>query len=182
MSGESRRNKIMQVISSASEPVSGLSLAETFDVSRQVIVQDIAILRANGHSIISTHKGYMIGVDNSYARVCKTYHTDDGVEKELSIVVDLGGQVKDVFVYHKAYGVLRADINIKSRRDIKKYMEDIASGNSSYLNNITSGYHYHTIVAESEEILELIKEELEKEGFLAKLRDYEPVNFWEDNI
>lgn len=180
MSGENRRNKIIQIISSADNPVSGHKLSDALGVSRQVIVQDIAILRANGHSIISTHTGYMIGVENNYAKVFKTCHTDDGVEKELSIIVDLGGHVKDVFVYHKAYGVLRADINIKSRRDIKRYMQDIETGNSNYLNNITSGYHYHTIIAESEEILELIKQELEKEGFLAKLRDYEPVDFWDN--
>ena len=179
MKGEERRNKIIQIISTSNTPISGLLLSGMLNVSRQVIVQDIAILRANGYSIISTNKGYIIGVDNNFAKVYKVRHNDGEVEKELSLIVDLGGQIKDVFIYHKAYGVLRADMNIKSRRDIKQYMETIASGNSSYLNNITSGYHYHTIIAESEEILDLIKQELEEEGFLAKLRDYEPVNFWE---
>lgn len=180
MKGEERRNKIIQIISTSDTPISGHELSKMLDVSRQVIVQDIAILRANGYSIISTNKGYIIGVgNNNYARVYKVRHTDDEVEKELSLIVDLGGQVKDVFIYHKAYGVVRADMNIKSRRDIKQYMDVIESGNSSYLSNITSGYHYHTIVAESEEILDLIKQELDEQGFLARLRDYEPVNFWE---
>ena len=94
--------------------------------------------------------------------------------------MDMGGYVKDVFVYHKVYGVLRADMNIKSRMDIRKYMEDIRSGKSSLLKNVTSGFHYHTIVADSEELLDMIQEELSKRGFLAKLQDYEPVNFWKD--
>ena len=106
------------------------------------------------------------------------YHADEDVEKELTTIVDLGGTIVDVFVYHKVYGVLRADMNIKSRMDIRRYMEEIATGKSSLLKNVTSGYHYHTIRAESKEILDIIQEELQKAGFLAKLQDYEPVDFW----
>ena len=105
-------------------------------------------------------------------------HSDDEVEEELSTIVDAGGHVRDVFVYHKVYGVLRADMNIKSRRDIKNYLDEINSGKSSLLKNVTSGYHYHTILADSEEILDAIQEELQQKGFLAKLQDYEPVDFW----
>ena len=108
----------------------------------------------------------------------QVYHTDDQVEEELSTIVDAGGQIRDVFVYHKVYGVLKADMGIKSRRDIRAYMEEISTGKSSLLKNVTSGYHYHTIDAESEEILDAIQEELQQKGFLAKLQDYEPVDFW----
>ena len=105
-------------------------------------------------------------------------HSDDEVEEELSTIVDAGGHVRDVFVYHKVYGVLRADMNIKSRRDIKNYLDEISSGKSSLLKNVTSGYHYHTILAYSEDILDAIQDELQQKGFLAKLQDYEPVDFW----
>ena len=105
-------------------------------------------------------------------------HSDDEVEEELSTIVDAGGHVRDVFVYHKVYGVLRADMNIKSRRDIKNYLDEINSGKSSLLKNVTSGYHYHTILADSEDILDAIQDELQQKGFLAKLQDYEPVDFW----
>ena len=97
---------------------------------------------------------------------------------QLSAIVDAGGQIRDVFVYHKVYGILKADMGIKSRRDIRAYMEEISTGKSSLLKNVTSGYHYHTIDAESEEILDTIQEELRQRGFLAKLQDYEPVDFW----
>ena len=75
--------------------------------------------------------------------------------------MDLGGTVEDVFVYHKVYGVLRAEMNIKSRMDIRNYMEEIRSGKSSLLKNVTSGYHYHTVRAERVEILDMIQEELQ---------------------
>lgn len=34
---------------------------------------------------------------------------------ELNLIVDCGGKVEDVFVYHKLYGVIRVEMNIKSR-------------------------------------------------------------------
>ena len=71
-------------------------------------------------------------------------------------------------------------MNIKSRRDIKAYMDDISSGKSTLLKNLTSGYHYHTIAAESREVLDIIQQELTDKGFLAKLQDYEPVDFWSE--
>lgn len=123
----------------------------------------------------------MIQEDEETTRVFKVQHEDDEVEKELTTIVDLGGTVEDVFVYHKVYGVLRAEMNIKSRMDIRNYMEEIRSGKSSLLKNVTSGYHYHTVRAERVEILDMIQEELQKKGLLAKLQDYEPVDFWGQN-
>ena len=181
MSGEERRGKIIQALKNSDKAVSATTLAKEFDVSRQVIVQDVALLRANGKNIFSTNRGYLIQEDEATTRVFKVQHEDDEVEKELTTIVDLGGTVEDVFVYHKVYGVLRAEMNIKSRMDIRNYMEEIRSGKSSLLKNVTSGYHYHTVRAERVEILDMIQEELQKKGLLAKLQDYEPVDFWGQN-
>lgn len=181
MSGEERRGKIIQALKNSDKAVSATTLAKEFDVSRQVIVQDVALLRANGKNIFSTNRGYLIQEDEETTRVFKVQHEDDEVEKELTTIVDLGGTVEDVFVYHKVYGVLRAEMNIKSRMDIRNYMEEIRSGKSSLLKNVTSGYHYHTVRAERVEILDMIQEELRKKGLLAKLQDYEPVDFWGQN-
>ena len=178
MKGEERRTKLLDILSSSNNPVSGGTLAKELNVSRQIIVQDISLLRANGATIFSTNKGYLLQEEKKYSRVFKVYHSDDQVEEELSTIVDAGGQIRDVFVYHKVYGVLKADMGIKSRRDIRSYMEEISSGKSSLLKNVTSGYHYHTIDAECEEILDAIQAELQQKGFLAKLQDYEPVDFW----
>ena len=156
MKGEERRKQLLNILSSSNNPISGGTLSKELNVSRQIIVQDISLLRANGATIFSTNKGYLLQEDRKYSRVFKVYHTDDQVEEELSTIVDAGGQIRDVFVYHKVYGVLKADMGIKSRRDIRAYMEEISTGKSSLLKNVTSGYHYHTIDAESEEILDAI--------------------------
>lgn len=178
MSGNERREKIMSILRNSAAPVSGTELSKELNVSRQVIVQDIALLRANGTDILSTHTGYIVQEKHQVKHVVKVIHTDEEVEEELDIIVDLGGLIEDVFVYHKAYGVVKAPMNIRSRKDVKEFTEKIASGKSSLLMHTTSGYHYHTIVADSEESFSQIFDALQKRGFLAPLQDYEPINFW----
>lgn len=180
MSGENRREKIIQILQASQEPVSGVDLSKRLQVSRQVIVQDMALLRAKGYQIVSTNRGYVLSGPQECTRVFKVIHTDQEVEEELQSIIDLGGWVKDVFVYHKVYGVVKAEMNLHSRRDIAAYMEELNSGKSSLLKNVTSGYHYHTVVARDEKTLDLIQEALADKGFLAKLQEYEPVNFWEE--
>lgn len=180
MSGQERRQQIVNIIKNSDKPVAGTELAKQLGVSRQVIVQDMALIRANGIEVMSTNRGYIIQETKEASRVFKVIHTDEQVEEELNIFVDLGGKVEDVFVYHKVYGVIKANMNIKSRRDVKAYMEGISSGKSTNLMNLTSNYHYHTITAEDEHTLDLIQEELNQKGFLAKLQDYEPVDFWKE--
>lgn len=178
LSGQERREQILKILKNSGQPVAGTDLARKLEVSRQIIVQDMALIRANGVDVISTHRGYVIQESNQASRVFKVIHTDEQVEEELNLFVDLGAKVENVFVYHKVYGVIKADMNIKSRRDVRKYMEGITSGKSTNLMNLTSNYHYHTIVAEDEQTLDMIQEELQQKGFLAKLQDYEPVDFW----
>ena len=178
MSGQKRREEILKILRDSTEPVAGAELAKMLDVSRQVIVQDMALIRANGTIVMSTNRGYVVQEDKEARRVFKVIHTDDQVEEELNLYVDHGAKVEDVFVFHKAYGVIKATMNIKSRRDVKKYMNDISSGKSTNLMKLTSNYHYHTIMAEDEQTLDIIQEELARKGFLAKLQDYEPVDFW----
>ena len=179
MNSAQRREKILEILKSSDGAVSGKELAAILNVSRQVIVQDIALLRANGENIFSTNLGYVCPVQSQASRVFKTCHSDEQVTDELRLIVDCGGTVKDVFVYHKVYGILKADMNIRSRVDIERFLEELRSGRSSLLKNITSDYHYHTVTAESEDVLDIIQERLEKNGFLAQLKDYEPVNFWQ---
>ena len=178
--GQERREEILKILKSSTEPVAGTELAKQLDVSRQVIVQDMALIRANGVNVIATNRGYVIQEVNNVSRVFKVIHSDEQVEEELNLFVDLGGKVEDVFVYHKVYGVIKAEMNIKSRRDVRKYMEGITSGKSTNLMNLTSNYHYHTISAEDKETLDMIQEELVQKGFWAKLQDYEPVDFWKE--
>ncbi len=180
MNGEERRTKIIELLKASKTPLSGTSLAKQVGVSRQVIVQDMALLRAGSHTIVSTNQGYVLADDSTVSRVFKVIHSDEQVEEELSLIVDCGGRVEDVFVSHKIYDIVKAPMNIRSRLDIRRFMDNLNSGKSSLLKNVTGGYHYHTVSAESEEILDYILQELNKKGFLAPLQDYEPVNFWKE--
>lgn len=177
MNGNERRKEILKLLTESQEPISGISLARQLSVSRQIIVQDIALLRAAGNDIMSMNQGYLIQSKPKLSRVFKVIHTEQDVEDELNTVVDFGGIVKDVFVYHKAYGVLRADMNIRSRLDIDNFVKKIKSGKSNLLMNVTSGYHYHTVLADSEQLLDIIQDRLREKGYLARLQDYEPVEF-----
>ena len=182
MKGKERREKILALLSKSSTAISGKELGNLLGVSRQVIVQDIALLRAEKYDIVSTNNGYILLNEKNVSRVFKVIHSDDQVEDELQLIVDYGGVVEDVFVYHKIYGTVRAEMNIHSRNDIANFLSDIKSGKSSLLKNVTSGYHYHTVSAPTEAILNLIQEKLNERGYLAKLQDYEPIDFWkEDN-
>lgn len=174
MTGEERRKKIIETLRDAKVPVSGGRLAKANGVSRQVIVQDIALIRAQGVEIASTYRGYTISGQEKIRKVFKVIHSDIDTEKELTLIVDLGGQIEDVFVYHKVYGVIRGSLNLRSRRDIELYMEQIRSGKSTLLMTTTSGYHYHTVTADTEETMMLIEEKLKASDFLAPLQDYEP--------
>lgn len=183
MNGEERRSRIVRILSTSEKPVSGTDLAKSLAVSRQVIVQDMAIIRANGLDVIATNRGYILHSVSEFQRVYKVWHDDSQMEQELLDIVDVGGKVKDVFVYHKVYGIIRAELNLASRRDVENYMNQIRAGLSAPLKNVTAGYHYHTIQAENEAILDLVWDKLQEDGFLAKLQDYEPVDFWgEKNI
>lgn len=172
MTGKERRNKILDEIKNSSAPVSGSKLASDFGISRQVVVQDIALLRTAGHDIISTNRGYILSASPSHTactRVFKVLHTDDQIEDELCSIVDLGGTVLDVFVSHKTYGLIKAELNIRSRLNVREFLAEISSGKSRPLKNITESYHYHTVSAENHEILDMIHDALLERGFLAEI-------------
>lgn len=164
--GQERREYIINKIKNSDKPVSGKLLAQECDVSRQVIVQDIALIRAAGYDLLSTNRGYILNQPQHVSRVFKVYHTDEQMEEELYAIVDLGGNVVNVMVNHRVYGQMEAKMGIDSRRKAKGFLEDINKGKSSPLNHITSGYHYHKIEADSEETLDLIESILKTKGFL----------------
>lgn len=166
MNAVERREEIVKMIAGG-EPVSGGALSKKLDVSRQVIVQDIALLKASGYEILSTNKGYIIHDSALCTRVFKVHHTNEQTEDELNTIVDIGGTVIDVFVWHRVYGKIEAKLNISSRRNVRQCVEGLKSGKSTALMNITSGYHYHTVKADSEEVLDLIEKALAEKDYLA---------------
>ena len=168
MTGAERRDAVLARIKNSTAPVPGKLLASEHEVSRQVIVQDIALIRAAGYDIMATNRGYIINEPVTVSRVFKVKHTDAQVEEELNSIVDLGGCVRNVMVNHRVYGHMEAELNITSRRKTADFIRDLRSGKSSPLKNITSGYHYHTVEADSEETLDLIGEMLKEKGFLVE--------------
>ena len=168
MKADQRRKEIASYMMSAQNAVPGGKLSEKFGVSRQIIVQDISALKEAGYEILSTHSGYVMQTTPHYERVFKLFHTKDQTEDELNTIIDFGGIVADVFVWHKVYGKMTAPLNISSRLHISQFLEGVRTGKSSELMNITGGYHYHTVRADSEDVLDRIQSALEKRGYIAQ--------------
>lgn len=162
---KTRRDDLLKFLCDNQKPISGEKLAEKFDVTRQVIVQDIAILRASGKDIVSTNRGYYINEERTQ-KVFKVKHSDKDINKELNAIVDLGGRVKDVIVHHKVYGEIKKDLNCSSRRDVKIFLEKMKEEKSKPLDVLTGGVHFHTVLADNEEVIEEIELVLKELGFL----------------
>ena len=166
MKFKERRRQIAKLLSAASRPYTGIELSEMFGVSRQMIVGDISHLKSDGFEILSTHNGYLMQKSAFAERVFKVKHTGKETEDELLGIVDLGGMVADVFVLHRAYGKMQAELNIYSREHVRDFVEAIRSGKSKELMNITGGYHYHTVHADNKETLNRIEAFLAERNYL----------------
>lgn len=173
MTANERRDQMIALMRKANAPLSGKKLGDMVGVSRQVIVQDIAILRSEGFPVLATARGYILNEPKQVTRVVKVRHTNEQTEDELNLIVDLGGTVVDVMVNHRIYGKLTAPLGIKSRRDVQSFMNGIRTGKSVPLMNVTSGYHFHCIAAEEESILDEIEAALCSKGFTAEVLPYE---------
>ena len=167
MRSEERRKELAAILSASATPVSGTELSKKLGVSRQIIVSDISKLRTLGFEILSTHTGYLITTSPEKERVYKVKHTSRQTEEELLGIIELGGTVVDVFVWHKVYGKISAPLNIFSKQGILAFTDNIKSGKSTELMHITSGYHYHTVRAETEEQLDQLGPFLKEKGYIA---------------
>jgi hypothetical protein len=169
MLADERRQEILRIIRESDQPVTGAYLSGLLGVSRQVIVQDIAILRASGQEIIATPQGYIIpkGLHpKRFRRVIACKHSDEGIEEELMTVVDLGGTVLDVSVEHRVYGEFKARLMIKSPSDVRAFMETMEREKAEPLCSLTEGVHLHTIEADDPVVLDRIEEALKVKGYL----------------
>ncbi len=173
MNGVERRKKILDLLHHSAQPLSGGALGKATGVSRQVVVQDIALLRTEGHNILATPRGYVLADHSGPTRTFKVLHTNEQTEDELNTIVDLGGCIIDVTINHRVYGKMTAPLGIKNRRGVQAFMQNIHTGKSTPLMNITSGYHFHTVSADHEEILDEIEAALEEKHYLAPRLPYE---------
>lgn len=168
---DKRRQQLLDRIRRSSAPITGSDLADKFNVSRQVIVQDIALIRASGIPIIATSSGYMLQKKMDSNRVVKTFvstHNDfDQMEEELLIIVDFGGKIIDVIVEHPVYGEIVGALYIETREDVLAFIKKVKETGAKPLSILTSGDHIHTIEVPSERVFSLLMQELKDKGFVS---------------
>jgi transcriptional regulator of NAD metabolism len=171
MTSEQRRDSIISAIERSSLPLTGAYLAKLYNVSRQIIVQDIAILRAAGYDIIATPQGYIMPRSNQpqrISRVMAVKHRHSEIEDELNTIVDLGGRILDVIIEHPIYGEFKGRLLMSSRSDVRAYLEIMEKEEAEPLSALTEGVHLHTIEAESVPVLDRIEKALREKGYLLK--------------
>lgn len=169
MNSKERREVIIVKLKQENKPIKGTELAKIFDVSRQVIVQDIALLRAQGIDVIATPQGYVM-IKNDNRRLTKTIvskHTSyEDMKEELQIMIDYGARVLDVIVEHPIYGEIKGILDIGYKRELEEFIEKIKKEKAEPLSSLTEGIHIHTLDVPDEKSFEKMKEALLAKGYL----------------
>jgi len=170
MDADSRRKQIVDTINHEESPISATSLSKKLNVSRQVIVGDVALLRAQGHEIIATARGYTmiqkLKEGNQYLGKIACQHTSENSQTELYTIVDSGAVVVNVIIEHELYGEITGNLNLKSRKDIDTFMARVKSSEAKLLSELTQGVHLHTIACRDKNHFEHVVRALEADGIL----------------
>lgn len=166
MNAVNRRENIIHTLRQAADPVSAASLASALGVSRQIIVGDIALLRASGEKITSTPRGYVLSEGGTSVYTLACVHGVEDTEKELNIMVDNGCKVLTVSVEHPVYGLLTGELQLANRYDVRQFVEKLQSGEVRPLSALTGGVHLHTLSCPDNECFERTRSQLEREGLL----------------
>jgi transcriptional regulator of NAD metabolism len=170
MEARERRSAILQLLRNRTAPMTGGELAARMGVSRQVIVQDIALLRTGGNSIFATPEGYVLPAATPKAaarRVIAARHvTNEGMRDELETIVDLGGTMVDVSIEHAVYGEITAPLMLRTRMGVDVFMAHFEQGDTAPISLLTGGVHLHTVEAPSENVMEEIVSALRRKGYL----------------
>lgn len=170
MTGDERRVSILKKLEETDTPLSGSALAKAFGVSRQIIVQDIALIRAENYGIVSTNKGYLLrskkAENTQPKRVFFVRHITEQVLDEFLTIIELGGKILDVAVEHELYGQICVDLLIETESDAVDFHEKLMNCRDNPLKVLTDDCHYHTVSAPSERLLDLIEADLLHKGYL----------------
>lgn len=164
---QQRRSELAQRLKRADTPISATALAQELSVSRQIIVGDVALLRAGGMKIIATPRGYLLPrADSNLLRTFACRHRSDQMEEELNAIVDQGCTVLDVIVDHPVYGQLTAPLHISSRYDVAQFMERCRQSEAVPLSRLTEGIHLHTVSCPDQQAADRVRKVLEHIGVL----------------
>lgn len=168
MNAAARREKILQELARAKAPVSASALAASLGVSRQIVVGDVALLRAGGAQIDATPRGYRLHTaESGYTGILACAHsTAEQMRQELYTIVDNGGTAVDVIVENALYGEIRGNLNISSRYEADAFMREAAAAPESLLSRMTGGVHLHTLRCPDEQAFKRIAAQLEQQGIL----------------
>lgn len=169
MNAEQRRSQILTCLEQAQRAVSATALAKQFSVSRQIIVGDVALLRAAGSEIVATPKGYVLQSmheKDGITHMIACFHDGADMEKELNICVDHGCTVIDVVVEHPVYGQLVGLLEVSTRYDVSQFMKKVKEQSAHALSELTDGVHLHTLKCPDEEAFIRVKEALKEAGLL----------------
>ena len=166
MTAAQRRSAIYQQLTHADAPISATALAQQFSVTRQVVVGDIALLRAEGHSITATSRGYIISAETGLIRTNACVHSAQDTRQELFAMVDCGCTVVDVIVEHPVYGQLTAPLALSSRYDVEQFIQRMQDSHAQPLSALTGGVHLHTLSCPSEDAFSFLKASLQTMGML----------------
>ena len=171
MIGEERRSLILKELDNAEAPISATTLAKKFSVTRQIIVADIALLRAAGSIIRAEHKGYVLEkpFGESIQRRIVCTHDKEGTREELYAIVDNGGTVLDVVVEHSLYGSISANLGVSTRYAVDEFMKRAESTGATPLSDLTGGIHVHTVSVKDEEMFERICAKLKELSVLVEI-------------
>ena len=165
MTASDRRAAILQQLQRADAPISATALANDLGVSRQIIVGDVALLRAGGVDIQATPRGYVLAAETAgVTAVLACVHTGGDMERELTLMVDYGAEVVDVIVEHPVYGQLPGQLQLRSRYDVAQFLTKAAG--AAPLSALTDGIHLHTVRCPDEATLQRVTAALKAEGFL----------------
>ena len=168
MNAAQRRECILTRLSGAQNPVSASALAAELGVSRQIVVGDVALLRAGGAQIDATPRGYQLHpAEKGYTGILACVHrTEDEMRRELYTIVDQGGVAVDVAVENSLYGEIRANLNLASRYDVDTFLVQARSAPESLLSRMTGGVHLHPWRCPDRASFERIRAELDRQGLL----------------
>ena len=165
MNAEQRRSQVLACLQTAQTPLSASHLAAQMGVSRQIIVGDIALLRACGHQIFATPRGYLLQrAPQGLRKTVACVHTREQMEQELNLLVDNGCTVLDVIVEHPVYGQLTGPLQLHNRYDVKQFIE--RAKDAPPLSQLTEGIHLHTLLCPDEAAFERVQTALRQAGLL----------------
>lgn len=162
-----RRDNMLKLLLESTEPIKGSHIAKEYSVTRQIIVKDIAILRAEGKNIIATPDGYIINKnENKVKAIIAVTHSEEEMFDEMSIVIKYGGIIEDVVVEHPLYGEIKGMLMIKNYNELNKFIQKYKEQRAKLLSVLTNGVHLHTIAAENQENIDAIILELKELNFI----------------